>query len=266
MHHQGRFRDVSSRCQETVRPIDDVIFGAADPDDPRHASLDLELGSVRRLKQRVHILVLVRTLVRVFLLVSIHVRDNPSPLHRPQPLPASAAVLPCSNRDRRRFSRCRGDACNPCAVPLQPLPLPPLRYRSHRCAAAAVADAAATCRRLTANHTAACAAAATAAALKHRCAAAATKAAAVLSLPLLSAVAAAAADTAALSCAATNANCCRCHCHRCRRRHRCAATAAASSAQRLSCATTALLPPATPTPLCCRCHCHRSTAALPPLS
>ncbi len=43
---QRRFRDVSSRCQEAVRPIDDVIFEAADPDDPRHAFLDLELGSV----------------------------------------------------------------------------------------------------------------------------------------------------------------------------------------------------------------------------
>ncbi len=147
MHHQGRFGDVSSCCQEAVRPIDDVIFGAADPDDPRHASLDLELGSVQGLRQRVHILILVRTLVRVFLLVSIHVRDNSSPLHRPQPLPASAAVLPCSNRDRRRFSRTRGDCasrCNRCLQPLccpaattaaaaAALPQPPLRCRCHHC-------------------------------------------------------------------------------------------------------------------------------------
>jgi len=31
---------------KTVRPIDDVTFGAADPDHPRNAFLDLELGSV----------------------------------------------------------------------------------------------------------------------------------------------------------------------------------------------------------------------------
>ena len=42
---------------------------------------------VGRLRRRVHVLVLVRTLVRIFLLISIHVRDPPSPLHRPQPLP-----------------------------------------------------------------------------------------------------------------------------------------------------------------------------------
>ena len=43
---QRQFCDVSSRRQELVRTIDDVVSGAADPDDPRHASLDLKLGSV----------------------------------------------------------------------------------------------------------------------------------------------------------------------------------------------------------------------------
>ena len=53
---------------------------------------------MRRRPSRIEILVLVRTLVRVFLLISIHVRDPPYPLHRPPSIdlsrsPASAAVL-----------------------------------------------------------------------------------------------------------------------------------------------------------------------------
>ena len=36
----------SRRHQEAVHPVDDVVSGATDPDDPRHASLNLELGSV----------------------------------------------------------------------------------------------------------------------------------------------------------------------------------------------------------------------------
>ena len=44
---QRRFCDVSSRRhQEAVHPVDDVVSGATDPDDPRHASLNLKLGSV----------------------------------------------------------------------------------------------------------------------------------------------------------------------------------------------------------------------------
>jgi hypothetical protein len=53
---------------------------------------------MRRRPSRIEIIVLVRTLVSVFLLVSIHVRDPPYPLHRPPSIdlsrsPASAAVL-----------------------------------------------------------------------------------------------------------------------------------------------------------------------------
>ena len=53
---------------------------------------------MRRRPSRIEILVLVGTLVRVFLLISIHVRDPPYPLHRPPSIdlsrsPVSAAVL-----------------------------------------------------------------------------------------------------------------------------------------------------------------------------
>ncbi len=44
---QWQFCDLPSRChQEAVHPVDTVVSGATDPDDPRHASLNLELGSV----------------------------------------------------------------------------------------------------------------------------------------------------------------------------------------------------------------------------
>ena len=44
---QRQFCDVSSRRhQEAVHPVDDVVSGATDPDNPRHSFLNLELGSI----------------------------------------------------------------------------------------------------------------------------------------------------------------------------------------------------------------------------
>ena len=44
---QRQFCDVSSRRhQEAVHPVDDVVSGATDPDNPRHSFLNLELRSI----------------------------------------------------------------------------------------------------------------------------------------------------------------------------------------------------------------------------
>jgi len=81
---------------------------------------------MRRRPSRIEIIVLVRTLVSVFLLVSIHVRDPPYPLHRPPSIdlsrsPASVAAA---------VARCAATALPlRCATLPPPLPLPSLQHK-----------------------------------------------------------------------------------------------------------------------------------------